>query len=151
MKRRNRTVLFGCMTAIMLVFIWGHSLLSVSASAGESEGLMRLIKPLLDPMDRIDDDLFHHLLRKTAHFTEFALLGICMYGLMHSLNWRMSNHPAAAAALACVLAAFIDEGIQLFIASRGAQLRDVALDSAGAVTGVALSLLFHWILAKQRK
>ena len=140
MKRRG-TVVFAILTALLLCFIWGQSMLPRDRSAGESRLVMRYIKPLLDPKDRIDSDLFHHLLRKTAHFTEYAALGLSVSGLRFSLRWKKIGKCALAALAFCVLAAAMDETIQLFAADRGPQLRDVLLDTCGALFGIAAYVL----------
>lgn len=140
MKRRS-AVIFGILTILLLCFIWGQSLLPQDKSAGESRFVMQFLKPLLDPSDRIDADLFHHLLRKTAHFTEYAALGLCACGLSCSFPWKRRAACAAAPILLCAFAAAADETIQLFSAGRGPQVRDVLLDCSGALFGIAIYAL----------
>ena len=77
-----------------------------------------------------------YLLRKLAHFGEYLLLGLLLYALL-----RRRSSPVAAAGLALVLAAAFactDEWHQLSVPGRDGNLRDVLIDSAGAVAGVGL-------------
>ena len=73
------------------------------------------------------------LLRKLAHFTEFASLGMCLY-------WRFSmvgKHRFLV--LVCgMLAARVDETIQMFVPDRGPSLRDVCIDTCGVIIGMIL-------------
>ena len=133
---QNRLRLCNCLIACMLVFIWGNSLLPAEISQALS--------------DWVKDLLFAHgggggsgsgLLRKIAHFTEFAALGAC-------LGWRsgMLHKQKHLPCLWGVAAACVDEGIQLFTPGRSSQLSDVLLDSSGVLTGLLLLNLGYSIV-----
>ena len=79
-----------------------------------------------------------HLVRKAAHFSEYALLGFFMGLLCVSRDGRLRF---LLPECLCLAAAFIDEGIQLFSEGRGASLRDVCIDLSGATLGVLIALL----------
>ena len=148
----NRKALaFAVFVLLILCFIWGQSLLPHDASDEESRGIVRWLKPLLDPNDRVDVESFHHYLRKTAHFTEFAALGFCMSGFYWNLPWKKPALRLPASFGSCVLAACIDETIQVFNPGRGPGVKDVLLDSFGAAFGILVFLLFRWILEKRKK
>ena len=147
---KRRAIIFGVLTALLLCFIWGQSVLPHDLSAGESSRLMAILKPLLDPRGRIDDGVFHHYLRKTAHFSEYAALGFCMSGFLGNLTWSKRGLRVPVTVAACVLAAMIDECIQLFSFERGPQVTDVLLDSVGALFGIAVYLLISLWTDKTR-
>lgn len=148
---KRRAVIFGILTALLLCFIWGQSMLPHDVSAGESTGLMQRVKPLLDPKNRIEDETFHHYLRKTAHFCEYAALGFCMCGFLTNLCWeRRPQLRIPAVVVFCILAASIDETIQLFSYERGPHVRDVLLDACGAVFGIAVFLLLHHLIRNRK-
>ena len=65
---KRAAVIFAILTALIICFIWGHSMMPREQSAEESGWLMGLLKPLLDPNGQIDEDSFDHYLRKAAHF-----------------------------------------------------------------------------------
>ena len=76
------------------------------------------------------------VLRKLAHFTEYAALGLCLYALARR---RLTPLPALALALGMAVAfAFVDEWHQLSVPGRDGSLRDVGIDSLGALAGVLL-------------
>ena len=146
---KRRAIIFGILTALILCLIWGHSMMPGTESQRESGRILRWLKPLLDPNGRIDDDVFHYFLRKTAHFTEYTALGFCMCGFLKNLPWKRARMRLPLMVLLCVTAAAVDEGIQRFSDGRSAQVRDALLDSAGAVVGIAICLLLYQILRKK--
>lgn len=139
---KRRAIVFGILTALLLCFIWGQSLLPRDVSTGESGRVMHWLKPLLDPGGRIDDDVFHHWLRKAAHFSEYAALGLCLCGFLHNLPWKRETLRIPCSLMLCIVFAAVDEWIQLFSDGRSANVWDVLLDSAGAAVGIAIVLLF---------
>ncbi len=145
--KRTKRILFMALTGLLICFIWGQSMLPQKTSAAESSRLMNLIKPLLDPGDRIDGETFHHYIRKAAHFSEYAALGFCMSGFFRNLVWKRKPLHIPAAVAGCAFVAAVDESIQLFTDGRGARVSDVLLDISGAVFGLAvlslLIILFH--------
>ena len=149
--KRFQAAVFLVLTLLLLGFIWGQSSLPQEASAGESGRLMRFIKPLLDPKGLIDDDVFHHYLRKAAHFTEYAALGFCVGGLVDAFRWKRLALRIPTSIVCCIAAASVDECIQLFIPGRGPHVRDVLLDACGAVFGLAVFALLVMLFRKRRK
>lgn len=147
----KKAIVFAVFVILILCFIWGQSLLPHDASDGESRGIVAWLKPLLDPNDRIDGETFHHYLRKTAHFTEFAALGFCMSGFCWNLTWKKPALRLPASFGSCVLAACVDETIQVFNPGRGPGVKDVLLDSCGAAFGILVFLLLRWILERRKK
>ena len=148
-RMKRASIVFGVLTLLLLCFIWGQSMLPREASAGESLSILSWLKPLLDPTNRIAEGTFHHYLRKAAHFTEYAALGFSMSGFLYPLTRRRGRRWALFAVAACVMTAAIDETIQLFSPDRGPQLRDVLLDSGGAVFGFAVFCLILLLIHRK--
>lgn len=119
---------------LTLAFIWGHSCMPVSSSAAESIRVTELLTPLLERLVGAGN-VTDHLVRKFAHFTEFAALGLQLLLLRGEAKAADALHALEFT----FLAAFLDESIQLLTA-RGAQIADVWLDVAGAAFGVAMAL-----------
>lgn len=143
MKRTPlRLVLCVCLTLAVLAFIWGNSLLP-GEDSGELSGFIGTFIQRLLPFLKLDTNTGMHLLRKAAHFTEFAALGWCftwLYGMLVKKQLTGLILPFLSGAAA----AAIDETIQLFTPDRGPSIKDVALDSTGVLAGVLLlTLLFH--------
>lgn len=78
------------------------------------------------------------LVRKLAHFSEFALLGFFVRLLMHSYRVRSGW---GWSWLASTLYAFTDEAHQMFTQARGPSLVDVGIDSIGAAVGITVACL----------
>lgn len=125
-----------------LVFIWGNSLLPGEVSGAFSAWVKGLLASLF-PSDH-DDAISGGLLRKVAHFTEFACLGMCL-GWLFGMLQKGKLLPFGCG----VLAASIDETIQRFVPDRGPSIKDVCIDSAGVLTGLVLLYLGHSYLKKR--
>lgn len=90
------------------------------------------------------------LVRKGAHFLEYAALGFFLRLLAQSHGW---HRPTRLSLLAGALYACTDELHQLFISQRTAQLQDVLLDSAGVLTGICVARMLIYLQKrwKERK
>lgn len=149
MKRRKTCLaLLGLLILLTLGFIWGNSLKSIPESQAVSLSLLDRLKPLLDAVfgpDRITD----HILRKTAHFCEFALLGAELRLLFLLLGQR-GPQGLMNALFAGLAAAVTDETIQIF-SQRGSQVSDVVLDFSGVVTGALVIALIAFLCRRRRE
>lgn len=88
------------------------------------------------------------IVRKLAHFSEFALLGFLVRLLMQSYQVKAG---ASRAWVATSLYAVTDELHQLFSDARGASVVDVGIDSLGAAAGVGIACLLLWLILTSRK
>lgn len=111
------------------------------------------------------------LVRKTAHFTEYAILGSLF--LLNLRNWLKSNSPLtensklqttktlakkapldslkyalAMSILFSFLYACTDEIHQIFVPGRSAQFRDVLIDTLGASFGAIITYLIIKLFTK---
>lgn len=84
------------------------------------------------------------MLRKLAHFSEFACLGALLGWLTGMLKKPNFGVPTG---LGC-LAACVDETIQRFVPGRGPSLTDVGIDTCGAAVGAILLLVGYTIYHK---
>ncbi len=122
MNCRASRILTVC-AAVWLLVIWGHSCMPATQSGAESGALLTLVQAFLPHMT-------DHILRKCAHFGEYALLGVFTAAAL-----RTGTHFSwPAALLPGTLAALCDETIQLFVPGRSGQIADVWLDTAGYLT-----------------
>jgi VanZ family protein len=132
MKRKNHWwIVLVCYVAV----IWGNSLTPASVSSQESGFLLRMLQRLFAGADISLLWLTEHMIRKAAHFTEYAGLGFL---LIKSMPYSVRT----AAELGAVIP-LIDETIQLFVAGRSGQISDVWLDMCGAAAGMAVTLAFR--------
>ena len=125
-----RCRVFTVLSVVWLLVIWGQSLLPAAQSKGESGALLLFVQNLLPWMTE-------HLLRKAAHFTEYAVLGaLCFCAFRFSRRYVLP-----AVALCGLTAALTDETIQLFVPGRSGQVSDVWLDFAGYLCAALVGLL----------
>ena len=130
-----------------LAFIWGNSLVDGEVSGDLSGGILAWINSFLG-LDQAGAELLHHLIRKAAHFTEFACLGAL---LAWNCQLRGEKHTAVLPALLGMAAAVVDESIQLFTPDRGPSLTDVWIDTSGVVAGMMLLLLGYHLMKKKHR
>lgn len=139
--------------AATLFFIWSNSLADAPESAVRSDGVIEWLKPIVDPHDKIDDGTFTFAVRKTAHFTEFAVLGAEVFLLVSTFVKKFPNPlrrvPVSAVLSACV--AVIDEIIQLFSPGRACRVTDIMIDTAGALTGALVICAVAVTIARIRR
>lgn len=94
-------------------------------------------------------DALHFYLRKTAHVTEYAVLGVLAVRALRGL--RPLSAPRDLLRGAWVFAtcyAATDEFHQIFVPGRTAKVTDVMLDSAGAAFGAGL---MAWAAHRRRQ
>ncbi len=130
------------LTLCVLTFIWGNSLLPAEISQRLSDWLKSFLAGDLSGGTTGGSGL----LRKIAHFTEFAALGFCLGWLFGMLGRGWGLPLVLGFGAACV-----DEGIQLFVPGRGPGLTDVALDTAGVAAGLGLLYIGYHIIKKKQK
>lgn len=127
---RVRCRVFTVLAVLWLLVIWGQSMLPATQSKGESGSLLLIVQQVLPWMTE-------HLLRKTAHFTEYAILGALSF-----CAFRFSGKYHLPSVLLCGMAAALtDETIQLFVPGRSGQVSDVWLDFAGYLCAALVCLL----------
>jgi VanZ family protein len=144
-RTEKRLRLCAALIVVNLCFIWGNSLLPGEISGAISDAVKNLLRWCLSFLNLPSGGGGGGgLLRKVAHFTEFACLG----GLFTWL-FSMLRRPAWLALGCGFLAACVDETIQIFVPDRGPSVFDVGIDTAGVAVGVTLLLLLHHIKRKQ--
>ncbi|MFH5836255.1 VanZ family protein [Proteiniclasticum sp. C24MP] len=108
---------------------------SSELSSGITETLYSIIHAFL-PRLNLEADFFHFLVRKGAHFTAYLILALFVAHAMKQKD-RTSFFRVF---FFCMLYANSDEFHQTFVPGRSGELRDVLIDSSGAVTGILLYL-----------
>jgi VanZ family protein len=89
------------------------------------------------------------IVRKLAHFSEYALLGFSLMLHIAQIQKKISVRlPWLWAWAVGTIYAASDEFHQGFVAGRGPSVRDVMIDSAGVIAGTMLLL---WILLRKKK
>ena len=88
------------------------------------------------------------ILRKGAHFVEFAGLGLCLCNALYaSFGHRLTP---VFALVGSVIYAISDEVHQIFSEGRACQITDVLIDSAGALSGIVIAFLVYKIIRRSK-
>ena len=145
MNRRSiGTLLLLLAVLAVLAFIWGNSLDSAAESSLKSGRMRELIRPLLELLVG-QGNVTEHLVRKLAHFTEFAVLGALLL-LLTAAAFRVRLQSVVNCLFFLTLAALTDETIQLYSPGRSSQVTDVWLDSVGVLAGILAALVLMALL-----
>ena len=119
---------------MMIIFIMSSF---AAADSDRQSGLiinfLTTIFPNINP-----NGIIIKIVRKSAHFTEFALLGY-----FTARAFKLSKKSPLCSILACSVYAATDEYHQSFVPGRSAEFKDVAIDIVGASFGVGIYLLSH--------
>ena len=137
-RSRKRLTVCLCLLCLNLCFIWGNSLLPGELSGAVSHWLQRLLAALFS--SQAEPETGHGLLRKLAHLTEFACLGLLfcwLFGMLLQKRWPLWSLLCGTATAA------IDETIQLFVPGRGPAIKDVGIDTLGVCLGIVIIYTVH--------
>lgn len=88
------------------------------------------------------------LIRKSAHFAIYTLLGMALMGFMTLFKMARKNKIIIAFSIG-VLYAISDEVHQMFSAGRTAKVTDVLIDSCGLLFGILIILLIVKIVKRR--
>ena len=135
---KNKRVFFITITLIWTAVIFSFSLQSGEVSGDLSgsvlEALLGFFMPgVLASSEKLE--LFHLMLRKCAHFTEFMILGVL---ISIALKYMKVEYKSIVGLAYCVLIAALDETLQLFVSGRAGRVQDMLLDSSGALVGIVV-------------
>lgn len=144
----------------MTKYIWSFTIIlciiiglfiSSSQSSGDSaiysSQLSNIIQQFLNlELDEKQQETFHFLLRKTAHFLCFFLLGLTLSAL-----FQKKKNYFSLALLLSICIAIIDETHQFLGGTRNGTINDVILDTSGAFVGCFLYIFYKKRRYSERK
>lgn len=133
-----------------MALIYGFSGQDREASAGLSEKftdrVVHIVETQYDELEKSEqEDIYenlHVLIRKGAHVTEYAILGVLIFLLLSTFA-TLAKRGIVITIIICSLYAVIDEWHQSFVGGRGPSIRDVAIDAFGACIGIVICLLMR--------
>ena len=133
----------------LLPLLWTAVIFLASLQSGEESGALsgNITRAVLDLLSsfgiRLSFDTAHLLMRKGAHFCEYAVLGVLVSAAHRKAT--LWNHGAFDLCL-WMIVPLIDESIQHFVAGRYGALSDSGIDLCGFLCAV---LLYH-LIAKRK-
>ena len=105
---------------------------------------------ILGDNTRFDDfETVHTFVRKTAHFTEYAVLGFFTYKAV-SCDVLDRKKAVLTAQLISTGYASTDEIHQMFVPGREGKVFDMMIDSCGAFCGIMVSLITQKLIEKKK-
>jgi VanZ family protein len=124
-----------------VIFVGSTSVMSAEHTSRYIVPFLLWLKPGMSPKAIWT---VHVVVRKFAHITEYAILGLLMWRALRSVP---SLHTKTllifgVALLGCALFAASDEFHQTFVKSRTPSVHDVLLDVGGAFIGLLIAVSF---------
>jgi VanZ family protein len=133
--------------------VWACIIFTLSTDNFSSEHTANILSPIVHWLfPRLSKDQFdfvHHLIRKSAHFTEYFIFCLLIYRGIRGdrKGWRWTWGISALSVAAGY--SIMDEIHQAFVASRTASPYDSLLDSIGAF--FAFAALWLWFRLRRPK
>jgi VanZ family protein len=129
-KRRQRWV---------LAFLWMTMIFFLSAQSGNDSAMLStsLFKPVFDLLSPlgINSDILSLIIRKSAHFFAYLVLGILVFRAMDTYDIELSQK-LYLSILICFGYAISDEIHQIFVPGRAGTMIDVMIDGLGSATSI---------------
>jgi len=134
--------------------VWGIIIFTASTDSFSSQQTAVIIWPILHlliPSLTVPQfEFIHHIIRKTAHFTEYFIFFLLLFRGIR--GGRPGWHWSWAFTAWFIAAAYsaLDEIHQSFVASRTASPWDSLLDSTGAFMALFVVFLFYKFIRRPR-
>jgi len=117
---------------LMLIIFWFSANSSCSSNA--------MSKPIADFFG-----LPHAVVRKTAHFILFALLGASWYYYLRTLGRFTPGFTSLGSFSLTLLYSLLDEFHQTFVEGRTGLMSDVFIDASAAIAGIAVIATIYYL------
>lgn len=143
--------LFSILTILWMIFIFYMSNQPSSISSSQSGGFIGMLCniPVIGFVikDLMKIGMAEFLIRKSAHMFLYFVVAILIYNAINKAG-RLEDYLLSL--LLTALYACTDEVHQLFIAGRSGELRDVLVDSTGALIGLVLIFLISKLISNKK-
>lgn len=120
--------------------------------SGRIVGLLVDIIPGIKDKDQqekeyIKEEILTPIVRKTAHFSIYASMGVLT--ICFALTYKGTYYQKSLCSLLfCISYSISDEIHQLFVSGRTGQVKDVFIDTLGALTGILVIYIIYRIVKK---
>lgn len=162
-RKISKRVMVSVGAGIMLALLYGLIFRFSAQDADESGSLSRAVsEKCVEVISSLSGrqwslerkeqwaEYLEHPIRKMAHFTEYACMGVLVYVLWS--QWVKRGKALYLLTVAWVaVSAAADEFHQLFVPGRDGNLRDVCLDTLGGAAGMLFCILAGKILLRRRR
>ena len=129
--------------AFLMAIIFTLSACPAEKSDQQSGFLVNIVTSVFPSIT--DIDLTTTIIRKTAHFLEYALLGFLL-ARAYAKNVKFAKNSSKMTILAVITSALYstgDEIHQAFVPGRSCEFRDICIDTIGALLGASIYYLIY--------
>lgn len=135
---KPRQIIFAVLSIVCMIIIFRFSADNAEESTEKSDFFVNILESL--PIALRNNLSF--IIRKTAHFSIYALLGFLISGIFFKkeIFYTLS---------VCFLYACTDEIHQYFVAGRSCRFQDVMIDTAGSFFGILIFILIMKLLNRK--
>ena len=151
----NLMVKFIRIISVILLILWSTLIFDLSSenattSSKTSGGIVQFVINIVIPdyeelpeAERLTiRSNFQFVIRKTAHFTIYCVLGVLAFLSIFTYSKISFYARCSLSAAFCLIYAISDEIHQRYIPGRSGEVRDVCIDFCGALLGILLINLF---------
>lgn len=120
MHPKRFLIIFALLSILVTGYIFSNSLKDSEISHAQSGVVMDIVEPILVPAfihedtEEKTEQKLSFVVRKVAHFIEFAALGLCVGGFTAALAALRKRRFLVLPVLLCMAVACCDESIQSF-------------------------------------
>lgn len=145
MYKKNRIIFSWILLVIWMIFIFYMSAQPADISNSQSGFVIKLLQSIGIDSSGNNIGLLTTIVRKGAHFSEYAILGLLSYNVMK--NYFTKKRARIVAVLIVFFYACSDEFHQLFVSGRAGKITDVIIDTYGGI----FSVLVIWMINLKNK
>lgn len=137
----KRLIILIVLTIIWMIVIFTFSSKSPTESNSTSKGLIKSFVHIVERVTNKDlneikiANKMNFIIRKCAHFSLYAILGIFVYRLFLIIKIKDIK---LFSIIFCLIYALSDELHQLYIPGRSGMIRDVLIDTLGSITAILI-------------
>ena len=135
-------------TVVIMALIFWFSSQNSDDSSDVSRGFMMFLIDLFPGSSDLSADAkleliysLHGVVRKIAHFSIYTALGLSSAAAVLSISGMSVKRSMLISVPFCALYSFTDEIHQSFVSGRSGELRDMLIDTSGALFGGLLLMI----------
>ena len=141
---------------LVMIAIFCFSSQTADESTEVSNNFTKAIVNFLT-LHKLSDDVLENIaisvdniVRKAAHFTLYAIMGVICFNALFYTYGKSNKKFWIIAILICFIYAISDEVHQMFVPGRACMIKDIVIDTLGAIPGSFICRRFHIIKGVQR-
>ena len=156
MQKNINRIVFGILIILNCALIFWFSNQIADNSSAQSSRIVDFISNILPAIRDMGEqdktilkqEILTPIVRKMAHFSIYTMLG--MFTMNYTNTYRKDKlYPEAIKALIfCICYSISDEIHQMFIPGRSGEIRDVLIDTSGALLGITFTIVIVKIILK---